>query len=77
MKTLKFNKFNPKFWMLARKNKHFQYQTEYGKVLDECDGDTDVTELIMFLKKEDPKFEKEFPLPGECPELKLIKRKVT
>lgn len=29
----------------------------YGKVLDECDGDTDGTELIMFLKKEDPKFE--------------------
>jgi len=54
MKTLKLNKLQPKFWMLARKNKQFQYHTEYGKVLDECDGNIDDAELIMFLKKQDP-----------------------
>jgi hypothetical protein len=62
--------------MLAHKNRQFQYQTEYEKVLEEFDGDTDVTTLIMFFKKEYPLFEKESPLPGECPELKLIKKKV-
>ena len=73
MKTLKLNKLHPKYWKLARKNKQFQYQTEYKRVLQECDGDVDVTELIMFLKKQEPEFEKEPPVPGKRPELKLIK----
>ena len=58
MKTLKLNKLHPKYWKLARKNKQFQYQTEYKRVLQECDGDVDVTELIMFLKKQGPNSKK-------------------
>ena len=74
MKTLKLNKLHPKYWKLARKNKQFQYQTEYKRVLQECDGDGVTTELIMSLMKIDPRYNREALFPGECPELKMVKK---
>ena len=74
MPTLKFKKFSPKYWMLARKNRKIQYQTEYKRVLQECDGDIGTTELIMSLMKIDSRYNREALLPGERPELKLIKK---
>ena len=74
MKTTRFGKNFTGHRKLACKSKQFQHQTEYGKVLDECDGNINVTELIMFLKKQDPEFENEPHLPGQCPELKLVKK---
>ena len=74
MKTLKLNKLHPKYWKLSRKNKQFQYQTEYKRVLQECDGDCVTTELIMSLMKIDPRYNIEALLPGERPELKMVKK---
>ena len=44
-----------------------------SQLLKDCDGDVGTTELIMSLMKLDPGFNREKPLPGEGPDLKLVK----
>ena len=74
MRKVKFTKFNPKYWFLARKNRKRQYQADYKRVIEDCDGDIGTTELIMSLMKIDPRFNREALLPDKRPELKIVKR---
>ena len=74
MRTLKLNKLHPKYWLLARKNRKIQHQTEYNRVLKDCDGDVGTTELIMSLMKIDPRYNREALLPDERPEFILVKK---
>jgi hypothetical protein len=73
MPTIKFNRFSPRYWMLVRKNRKIRYQTEYKRLLQECDGDVITTELIMAIMKIEPGYNRKTLLPDERPEFKLIK----
>lgn len=74
MKKLKSNKWNPKYWWLARRNKKLQYHAEYEKVLEECEGDIDCAEMIMFIRSY-PDFDEGPSLSNERPKLELVKKK--